>query len=94
MKYSFKDLKFIKIDVKSIAARIYFSNGYGASVISGPLSYGGDKGLYELAVIYNDRIVYDTPITNDTVGFLTEDDVSAYFHKIAALPSRTHYEVN
>lgn len=94
MEYSFKDLKFIKIDGKSIAARIYFSNGYGASVVSGPNSYGGDKGLYELAVIYNDCIVYDTPVTNDTIGFLTEDEVSTYLYKIAALPSRTHYEVN
>lgn len=33
-----------------IISRIKFDNGYGASVVKGPHTYGGDQGLYELAV--------------------------------------------
>jgi len=37
-----------------------FPNGYGASVICNPYSYGGARGLYELAVLRNGHICYDT----------------------------------
>lgn len=30
---------------------VFFRNGYGASVIQGPYSYGGREGLYELAIL-------------------------------------------
>lgn len=58
-----------------------FPNGYGASVVQGPYSYGGDQGLYELAVIqFTDgdkyELCYSTHITNDVLGYLTEDEVS------------------
>ena len=40
--------------------KIYsFPNGYGASVIKGPYSYGGPDGKWELAVLKNDEICYD-----------------------------------
>jgi hypothetical protein len=67
-----------------------FPNGYGASVVSGPLTYGGDEGLFELAVLkfagdgYN--ITYETPITSDVEGWLTEADVAAMLAAIAELP--------
>ena len=53
-----------------------FDNGYSASVVSNEFSFGGRDGLYELAVIYNDAIVYDTPITDDVLGYLTSDDLA------------------
>jgi hypothetical protein len=66
-----------------------FDNGYGASVVSNAMSYGGDSGLYELAVIKftgNDwNINYDTCITNDVVGHLTEDKVQRILTQIQAL---------
>ena len=55
---------------------VQFLNGYGASIVQGPHTYGGDKGLYELAVLgANGEITYDTPITNDVLGYLTEEEV-------------------
>jgi hypothetical protein len=55
---------------------VQFSNGYGASIVQGPHTYGGDKGLYELAVFGKDgQITYDTPITNDVLGYLSEQEV-------------------
>jgi hypothetical protein len=55
---------------------VQFPNGYGASIVKGPHTYGGPNGLYELAVFGKDgQITYDTPITDDVLGYLTEQDV-------------------
>ena len=66
-----------------------FPNGYGAFVVRHSFSYGGDKGLWELAVIrYNGDhfdIDYSTPITDDVLGYLSEEDVDTILDKIAAL---------
>jgi hypothetical protein len=65
-----------------------FDNGYGVSVIRGPHSYGGQKGLYELAVLDSDGYVcYDTPITSDVIGFLKPEDVSKHMIEIQELPN-------
>ncbi len=62
-----------------------FSNGYGASVIKGPGSYGNERGLWELAVLKGRKICYDTPIADDVIGYLTEADVDALLEKIEQL---------
>lgn len=71
-------------------ARVFFPNGYGASVIRGPMSYGGPDGLYELAVLRGDAtrcdLTYKTPITDDVLGRLTPADVEDALAKIEALP--------
>lgn len=70
-------------------AALFFGNGYGVSVIRGPLTYGGDKGLYELGVVEGKEgkysLTYATPITDDVLGYLTEQDVSDAMAKVAAL---------
>jgi hypothetical protein len=49
-------------------------------------SYGGDKGLYELAVLDNEgQICYDTTITNDVIGYLRPEDVTDVMEKIQKL---------
>jgi hypothetical protein len=65
---------------------VQFPNGYGASIVQGPYTYGGDKGLYELAVFGKDgNITYDTPITSDVEGNLTESDVESLLTQIKGL---------
>jgi hypothetical protein len=55
---------------------VQYSNGYGASIVQGPHTYGGKDGLYELAVFGKDgEITYDTTITNDVLGYLSEAEV-------------------
>ena len=55
---------------------VQFPNGYGASVVQGPYTYGSKDGLYELAVFGKDgEISYETPITDDVLGYLSEQDV-------------------
>ena len=67
-----------------------FDNMYGASVVKHKYSYGGDAGLWELAVIkYQDEdkwhIVYDTEITDDVIGYLTNDGVCILLEQIKHL---------
>ncbi|EOY6141508.1 hypothetical protein ACP9HJ_002795 [Listeria monocytogenes] len=62
-----------------------FPNNYGASVVSGPFTYG-----LELAVIYfsnkNWDIYYDTPITNDVLGHLNKESLKQALEDIYNLP--------
>jgi hypothetical protein len=69
-----------------IIGKIMFENGYGASVIRTEQSYGGSRGLYELAVLDNDgKLTYDTPITGDVLGFLSPKEVTNYLIQIQDL---------
>ena len=69
------------------ARRWTFDNGYGASVIRNKYSYGHEDGLYELAVLKDNEITYDSPITNDVVGYLTPRQVAVLLQVIEELPS-------
>lgn len=83
---TFDDLTFVPSTYgNGIHAMVIFNNGYGASVIKTDKSYGSKDGLYELAVIYNNDICYDTPITDDVLGYLTEGEVTDLLQKIEAL---------
>ena len=83
----FKDLEFKEHrDLNGVVARIQFDNGYGASVVKHEFSYGGKDGLYELAVLNEDGdLTYETPITNDVIGYLREIDVTDVMEKIQQL---------
>ena len=70
-----------------VMKRYAFSNGYGASVVSNQRTYGGSEGLWELAVLKGENICYDTPITDDVLGWLTEEEVESTLDKIEALPA-------
>ena len=86
---TFNDLEF-KQDIQRglSAAKVMFDNGYGASVIIGPHTYGGGDGLYELAVLGKDKkLTYDTPVTDDVEGYLSEDDVTKLLEQIQSLPN-------
>ena len=63
-----------------------FENGYGASVVSHDVSYGGDRGLYEIAVLDSTGdLCYSTPITDNVVGHATEETVLDTLHRIRML---------
>jgi len=84
---TFEDINFERHkDLDGVVGRIMFDNGYGASVVCHKMSYGGKLGLYELAVLDKDnRLTYDTPITNDVVGHLTPEEVTNYLIQIQDL---------
>jgi len=67
-------------------ARMHFDNGYGVSVVSHNHSYGGRDGLYEVAVLDKDGLLtYETPVTNDVIGYLSEEDVTDVMKQVQEL---------
>ena len=68
-----------------IVSRTQFDNGYEASVVRSEYTYGGKDGLYELAVFKDGEICYDTPITDDVIGYLRPEDVTDVMAKIQQL---------
>ena len=85
---TFKDLEFKEHPnhLGGVQAVITFDNGYGASVVKTPHTYGGDRGLYELAVLGKDgHLTYATPITDDVIGYLRDIDVTDVMEKIQQL---------
>lgn len=52
------------------------------SVIRSSMTYGGDEGLFELAMLRNDKCVYDTCITDDVLGWLEVEDVLEVLEKV------------
>ena len=86
---TFSDLEFKPHSMgfeSGIVSRIKFDNGYGASVVKGPHTYGGKDGLYELAVLDSEgELTYSTPVTSDVEGYLTEEDVTILLKQIQNL---------
>lgn len=64
-----------------------FTNGYAASIVQGPYTYGGPDGLFEMAVLdSNGNLHYDNPVTPDDVaGFLSVEEVQEKLHQLAHL---------
>ena len=63
-----------------------FENGYGASVIKHDASYGGKQGLYEIAVLDSKGdLCYDTPITDDVIGYANEEKIKDTLDRIKSL---------
>lgn len=73
--------------------RVYrFQNGYGASVVQGPDTFGGPKGLWELAVVrfegdefYEYVVDKTTSISNEVIGDLPEHEIEPLLIAIASL---------
>ena len=64
---------------------IFFPNGYGASIVYGRFSYG-----LELAVITGTKddynLCYDTPVTDNVLGYLEIDQLDNILDQIFSLP--------
>lgn len=83
---TFKDLKFkthAHPDMFDTYARLNFENNYGISVITG--GYGSVKEPYEIAVLYDNEITYNTHITDDVIGHQTESLVTEIMKQIQQL---------
>jgi hypothetical protein len=85
---TFKDIKFEMMDsfYDGTRSNTMFDNGYGISVVRHRYSYGGPSGLYEIAVLDSDgNLTYNTPKTNDVIGYLTPKEVTEIMIKVQEL---------
>ena len=85
---TFKDIRFKTNPMGAdfgIVSRTKFDNGYEVSVVRSEHSYGGNKGLYELAIFKDGEICYDTPITDDVIGYLRPEDVTDVMVRVEKL---------
>lgn len=66
-----------------------FPNNYGARVIQNDYSYGGKEGLWEVGVLFFDGdsygLVCSKSIINDTLGYLTDEEVENTLEQIKNL---------
>lgn len=72
---------------KGLSANFEFDN-YILSVVKNEISYGNDKGLYEISVFDAGNQIELPGITDkgDTVrGWLTKDDVSSIMKKLTSI---------
>lgn len=68
------------------AMMVTFKNGLDASVVSGPGTYGGQGGLFELAVGFQGEGIWeDCPLTEagGITGWLTQEDLIDLLSKVA-----------
>lgn len=71
---------------------VKFDNGFGASIINNIYSHTRNDQEFELAVIektgeeQNDwELCYTTEITDDIIGYLSEEEIIEYLYKIKDL---------
>ncbi len=90
---TFADLQFKPHprDPNGFQARMEFENGYGISVVrfggfSGFASYTDNDQEWEVAVMKDGRVCYDTPVTDDVIGHLTDEKVTKVMKQIQELP--------
>lgn len=91
---TFKDLTFgqhINPNITDIKqARMEFSNGYGISVLLGGYGiYSNGVDTYEVAILHNGELCYDTGLCDDVLGHQTESEITELMVKIQQLPSKS-----
>lgn len=63
-----------------------FDNGFGVSVLFGTLYYSNGIDSYEVAVMRNGGVCYDSGITDDVISRISRYEVSEIMHKVQSLP--------
>lgn len=65
-----------------------YPNGYSADIVCHGGSYGHEEGLWEVAILYDDEYVSDTPISEDSViPGQTDEEVEEILCRIRELPA-------
>jgi len=91
---TFKDLEFKKHSIANSGierykdarqAELNFKNDYGVSVIFGSCFYSNGINTYEVAILYNGHISYNSGITDDVIGYLSEEKVSEIMVRVQSL---------
>lgn len=92
---TFEDLVFENRndEIGWIWVKMFFDNWYWVSVVKWYWSYGYEEGLYELWVVkwteQESSLCYDTPITDDVIGYLTPAKITSIMKQVQRLPAVT-----
>ena len=70
---TFEQHKFNK--AKHFQSTKNLKNGYSISVLFGSWFYSNGKNTYEVGILKDNKLCYDTSITNDVLGYLTKDEI-------------------
>ena len=84
---TFKDLAFEPIEELkgSKQAIMNFENRYGVSVLFGKHFYSNGIDTYEVGVLHNGHLTYNTDITDDVISNVSEGEVSDIMRKVQEL---------
>ncbi len=92
---TFNDIEFKSHPVgDGLHGLIFFPNGYGVSVVRFKIngrygSYTNNNNQWELAVIFGNEneweLTYNTPITNDVMGYLSSGEVTNIMKQVQEL---------
>lgn len=64
-----------------------FPNGYSLSILYGG-SFYCTNDTYEVAVMHDGKLCYDTELTDDVLGYQTKDEVNELLKQCEALTVR------
>ena len=70
---------------KGYRKEMHFENGYGLSIVSCEFSYGGNIGLFEIALLDSKtkEIVYNPDLGfTDVLGYLGFDEVASVIQRV------------
>jgi hypothetical protein len=82
---TFKNLRFKSHPFRGQMASMYFKNGYGVSVLCGTAFHSNGVDTYEVAILRDGEITYDTDITDDVLGHLSKKEVTEVMKKVQEL---------
>lgn len=75
---------------KDVDIKVFFENGYGASIVRGRYTYGRETGNFEIAVLecedeYEFELTFETPITDDVIPNADVNETIEVLKKIQEL---------
>ena len=87
---TFKDLRFkkhyyAKYYKGAKQATMNFENGFGVSVLIGSCFYSNGVDSYELAVLKNGKLCYNSGLTEDVFGRLSAREVTKIMKQVQQL---------
>jgi hypothetical protein len=86
VKPEFKEYFLMKKDVNGGNQWVFrFPNDYGASVVSHCFSYGLELAVVKFDELGQFELTYDTPVTDDVIGHMTEEELVDTLRKIKNL---------
>jgi len=62
-----------------------FKNAFGVSVLKGTRFYSNGIDTYEVAVLRDGEVCYDSGVTGDVIGYITEAEVNAIMIEVQEL---------